>query len=145
MKGPFWLSLIFIGFLQLRPAPDAASLALVPLKIGAWLDQFDFLRNVLCFGIFAAASLAGSAYSEQHLLSLPCGSGRLMIRSGRILVILVSLIALLEAIQFALPRRTADWRDFVAGLLALSLAWLVNCALQKSRPIYILQNALQSA
>jgi hypothetical protein len=116
----FWGLLCLVTYLSVKPGSSVQEEIWLPTEWGLWLDIHDQWKNALGFGV-----LAGSAYlgwrSGWGPRSWPI-RGRLAL----VAVLLITLIAVFEAIQLALPRRFADPRDIIAGGLGVLCAWGVR-------------------
>ncbi len=120
LQAMFWGLLCLVTYLSVKPGSSVQEEIWLPTEWGLWLDIHDQWKNALGFGV-----LAGSAYlgwrSGWGPRSWPI-RGRLAL----VAVLLITLIAVFEAIQLALPRRFADPRDIIAGGLGVLCAWGVS-------------------
>jgi hypothetical protein len=114
-------TVVFLGLLaavtyfSLRSSPAMATVPLFPGWWGRWLDGHDTLKNGLGFGALALAGLM--AVRPRCVRRRAHGAGRGA--EGWMLGFLALLILGLELAQLGLEKRQADWRDVVAGWLAL--------------------------
>ena len=127
LQAMFWGLLCLVTYLSVKPGSSVQEEIWLPTKWGLWLDIHDQWKNALGFGV-----LAGSAYlgwrSGWGPSSWPI-RGRLALAA----VLLITLIAVFEAIQLALPRRFADPRDIIAGGIGVVCAWGVSWQARRVR------------
>lgn len=94
-----------LAFLALRTSPYFQYIPGMPRWIGVWADSHGIARNVVAFGLLALVTL------------LLLGS-----RWPQVLGLAAFGIAL-EVSQLWIRGRVFDWRDIVASLVGVALAW----------------------
>lgn len=94
-----------MAFLALRSSPYLQYIPWMPRRLGVWADQHGILRNTVAFAGFALAAflLLGG---RRWLVAALCGFG-----------------ALIEVAQLWIPGRTFDWKDIVASVAGVLIAW----------------------
>src|SRR5262249_47273774 len=95
-----------------------------PHPLGVWLDQHDFSKNLIGYGVFAFSGFI--AWSTQ----VPGGSvgrplSKPLVNHLTLLLSFCLLVAIIELGQLALPRRVCDWADVLAGWTGILLAWSI--------------------
>ncbi len=103
-----------ITFLALRSSPYLQYIPWMPRRIGVWADSNGIGRNAVAF--FA--------------LALP-----VFLLVGRRLVHGVALAAfatVIEVAQLWIPGRVFDWRDIVASVAGIVVAWAVSWAVRRA-------------
>jgi VanZ family protein len=115
----WWRCLFAILFLAVvyfswKPSPAIAQVPWFPQLLAAWLDQHDFSKNVLGYGVFAMSGFMA--------WSTPASA---VVNHLMLLLSFCLLIAILEVGQLALPHRVCDWADVLAGWLGVLLAWSI--------------------
>jgi glycopeptide antibiotics resistance protein len=96
-----------MAFLALRSSPYLQYIPWMPRRLGVWADHHGVLRNTVGFFVFAFAI---------YLLV-----GR---RPWQVAVLCIFATAI-EVAQIWIPGRTFDWRDIVASIIGVLLAWPV--------------------
>ena len=102
-----------LAFFALRSSPYLQYIPGMPRWIGVWADSNGIIRNVVAFGILGLTTF-------------------LML--GRRLPIVLGLAAfgiLLEVSQIWIRGRVFDWRDIVASLAGIALAWPIAWLLSR--------------
>lgn len=94
-----------MAFLALRSSPYLQYIPWMPRRLGVWADHNGILRNTVAFAGFALAAylLLGC---RLWLVAALCGFG-----------------ALIEVAQLWIPGRTFDWKDIVASVAGVLIAW----------------------
>lgn len=96
-----------IAFLALRSSPYLQYVSWMPRRVGVWADGNGILRNTVAF--FGLGVLA---------------LGLLGVRVWHVLVLCFFGTAI-EVAQLWIPGRTFDWKDIVATIAGVLLAWPV--------------------
>lgn len=100
-----------VAFLALRSSPYVQHLPWMPRWLGEWADTNGIVRNVLAFFALGFAWFVFIGRRWPHVLGLGgFGLG-------------------LEVAQKWIPGRIFDWRDIVASLAGVALAWLAAVVL----------------
>ncbi len=74
-------------------------------------NDHDFLNNVIAFGVLAATlHLAQAGWRTQP--------GRMVARRAMVVALFV---VVLELLQLALPARSCDWHDVLAGWVGITI------------------------
>jgi hypothetical protein len=107
-----------VAYLSLRAHPAIVTVPLIPHPFAAWLDQHDFLKNLVGFGALAVAGFQAFLPDPKALSVKPR-----LVTSAALVVFIFLLVAGLELAQTRLPERTCDPRDLMAGGLGIILAW----------------------
>lgn len=94
-----------LAFLALRSSPYLQYVPWMPRRIGVWADHNGIVRNTVAF--------AGFALAVYLLLG-----ARL-----RYVVALGVFGTAIEVAQLWIPGRAFDWRDIVASIVGVLLAW----------------------
>ena len=117
-----------VVYLSLRSSPAIVTVPLFPHPFAAWLDQHDFIKNLLGFS-------AMSVVAFQTFLPDPwaVSVNRRLATSAALVVFIILLVAGLELAQTRLPQRFCDPQDLMAGGLGVILAWVGSVALSRSR------------
>lgn len=102
-----------LAFFALRSSPYLQYIPWMPRWVGVWADSNGILRNVVAFGSFGLAAF------------LLLGRG-LPVIGG-----LAAFGVLLEVSQIWIRGRVFDWRDIVASLAGVALAWPVAWLLSR--------------
>lgn len=101
-----------IAYFALRSSPFFQPIEWLPRPIGRWADRHGITRNVVAFFAFGLAVFL--VFGPRWQLFL----------------LLSAFATALEVSQIWIPTRIYDWRDIVASiagvLLAWPLAWLVR-------------------
>jgi len=124
-RSIFVILLMAVFYLAWKPSPAIALVPWMPAMLGSWFDQHDFTKNVVGFGILAAAgfmawkrpSHTGNQKSLRRLKTFP---------NGKLFVAFCLLVVVLELGQLTLPKRNCDWVDVLAGWSGVALAWCLN-------------------
>lgn len=95
------------GFCALRASPNMTEIVWLPRWLSVWADNYGVLRNVVAFAVVGVAVMAVA------------GTGH------RITVTLAVFATGLEVAQLWIPERWFDWKDIVASLAGLAIAWAV--------------------
>lgn len=96
---------LLIAFLALRRSPYLQYIPWMPRSLGIWADHHGVLRNTAAFFAFALAVLGALGPRGVHVGAL-CLFG-----------------TAIEVAQIWIPSRTFDWRDIVASIAGVLLAW----------------------
>lgn len=94
-----------MAFLALRSSPYLQYIPWMPRRLGVWADHNGVLRNTVAFAGFALVV---------HLL-LGCRAW--------LVAALCAFGALIEVAQIWIPSRTFDWKDIVASVAGVLIAW----------------------
>lgn len=102
-----------IAFFALRSSAFLKNVPWLPRPIGVWADQHGISRNIVAFCALGLATftLIGS---RLWLLVALCVFG-----------------TLLEVAQRWIPSRSYDWRDIVASIAGVLLAWITVWVLRR--------------
>jgi hypothetical protein len=121
----FAILFLAIVYFSWRPSPAIAQISWLPSALGVWLDQHDFSKNVIGYGLFALSGFF--AWPSTRQAELPVRStSKPRINHLSLLIAFCLLVVLLELGQLALPRRVCDWVDVLAGCTGILLAWSVS-------------------
>lgn len=106
------LSIVVVGaaalaFLALRASPYLQYVPWMPRRVGVWADHNGIVRNTVAFFGFSLVVLGLIGARPVHVLAI-CAFG-----------------TAIEAAQIWIPGRTFDWRDIVATIAGVLLAWPV--------------------
>ncbi|HEY1106992.1 MAG TPA: VanZ family protein [Opitutaceae bacterium] len=103
---------LLIAFFALRSSPFFQPISWLPRWIGRWADSHGIARNLAAFFAFGFAAFV------------------ILGPRWRLCLILSAFATVLEVSQIWIPTRIYDWKDIVASvagiLLAWPLAWLVH-------------------
>lgn len=102
-----------LAFLALRTSPYLQYVPWMPRQIGVWADHHGVSRNAAAFFVFGLAAF----------LLIGTQVWRVFAVAG--------FATALEVAQLWIPGRTFDWRDIVASLAGLALAWPVAWAVRR--------------
>jgi glycopeptide antibiotics resistance protein len=120
----FWVLFLAVVYLSWKPNPSIAQVHWIPTALGIWLDQYDFAKNLLGYGIFALFGFV--AWSNPTRSASPGSSlSAHSVTEYKLLLFFCLLVVTLELGQSVLPLRTCDAADMVAGCTGILLAWLV--------------------
>lgn len=108
---------------ELKPNPSLKGVNSIPGEWISFIDDHDFLMNVIGFGGLAATIQFGflGFYREPW----PDVARRAAWLGG--------VVVLLELTQLFLPRRSCDWHDVAAGWLGIAMASLPWASLRPVR------------
>ena len=102
-----------VGFLALRTSPYLQYISWMPRPVGVWADSNGIVRNVAAFFVFALAAF-------------------LLVGRGVLQVAALCLFATsIEVAQLWVRGRVFDWRDIVASIAGILLAWPVAWAFRR--------------
>lgn len=102
-----------MAFLALRTSPYLQYIPWVPRSIGVWADHNGILRNTAAFLVFA------------FFVYVIVG------RSWWVVVSLCLFATAVEVAQLGVRGRVFDWRDIVASIAGILLAWPIAWALRR--------------
>ena len=102
-----------VGFLALRTSPYLQYISWMPRSIGVWADSNGIVRNVAAFFVFALAAFL------------------LVGRGGWQVVALCLFATTVEVAQIWVRGRVFDWRDIVASIAGILLAWPIAWAFRR--------------
>jgi hypothetical protein len=94
----------------------------MPAVLGGWFDQHDFAKNVIGYGVFAFTGFVAWSWPANVPRLSRRGYSR---RSLTFLFGFCALVLVLELGQLALPYRTCDFADVLAGWTGILLAWAI--------------------
>jgi hypothetical protein len=124
-RALFFLLLVAVLYLTLKPNPQIAEVAVMPQTMADFFDLHDDWKNVVGFGALALAGFLG----------WPGGWGPVSwterARRRLLFVALFSAVGWMEFFQLFIPTRFADPKDLVAGGLGTLLAWLASWAVRR--------------
>lgn len=114
----FRVALVFaltgvMAFLALRTSPYLQYIPWLPRSIGVWADHNGILRNTAAFFVFAI------------FVYVMVGQG------GWQVVSLCLFATAVEVAQLWVRGRVFDWRDIVASIAGILLAWPIVRALRR--------------
>lgn len=96
-----------IAFFALRRSPYLQYIPWMPRGVGVWADSHGILRNVAAFLVLALLAFV-------------------LLGRRRVVLIGLSLFATgVEVAQLGIRGRVFDWRDIVASLAGVLLAWAI--------------------
>lgn len=121
-RAGFVALLFAVVYLSWKPYPSIVEVRLMPTAIGVWFDQHDFSKNLIGYGIFGLTGFI--AWSKPTSVQGAPQSSVAM-RSLKLFACFWALVLVLELGQLALPHRTCDWDDMLAGWMGLTLAWAI--------------------
>lgn len=102
-----------LAFLALRTSPYLQYIPGMPRWIGVWADSHGIARNVVAFGLLALVVLLLLGHHLPQVLGLAAfGIG-------------------LEVSQLWIRGRVFDWRDILASLAGIALAWPIAWLLRR--------------
>ena len=96
---------ITMAFFSLRHSPDLTTVNWMPAWLGHWADHHGVLRNTLGFFVYSLVAFLLVGARWQY----PAAIGAFSIA--------------IELAQIWIPGRFFDWRDIVASLVGVALAW----------------------
>lgn len=105
-----------LAFFALRSSPYLQYIPWLPRRVGVWADSNGIFRNVVAFGFLGLTTF---------------------LVLGRRLPVVLGLAAfgiLLEVSQIWIRGRVFDWRDIVASLAGIALAWPIAWLLSRLAP-----------
>lgn len=102
-----------MAFLALRTSPYLQYIPWVPRSIGVWADHNGILRNTAAFLVFA------------FFVYVIVG------RSWWVVVSLCLFATAVEVAQLGVRGRVFDWRDIVASIAGILLAWPIAWVLRR--------------
>ncbi len=94
-----------LAFLALRPSPYLQYVPWMPRRIGVWADHNGIVRNTVAFAGFALAVYVLLGVRLRSVVAL-CVFG-----------------TVIEVAQLWIPGRKFDWRDIVASIAGVLIAW----------------------
>jgi hypothetical protein len=140
IESAFWrllciFLLVAVVYFSWKPSPSIVQAAWVPRKIGLWLDEHDFAKNLIGYGalaftIFMAWARTGAKPQEQGRRSV-----FLSIRERNLVIGFCSTVVVLELGQFAMRNRVCDWRDIIAGWSGGFLAWFLFRVVRRRKSV----------
>ena len=104
-----------IAFFALRTSPYLQYISWLPREIGVWADSNGILRNTAAFFAFALVTYLLVGRRGWHVLALAL------------------FATAVEVAQLWIRGRVFDWRDIVASIVGVLLAWPVAWALRPRR------------
>lgn len=118
--------LVAIAWASLAGSPFMQSIHWIPDFIAQWADRNPNFRNFPAFGLLSAVTFLAALFARGRAansiqLALFCAAS------------VTVLAALLEAIQLALPNRSADWRDILYAALGALTGSLIPALVLKLR------------
>ncbi len=106
-----------MAFLALRPSPYLEYIGWMPRGLGVWADRHGVLRNTAAF--FGCSVMVLALFGPRlWLVAALCAFG-----TG------------LEVAQLWIPGRIFDWKDIVATVTGVLLAWPVAWVLVRRRGV----------
>jgi hypothetical protein len=96
-----------MAFLALRASPYLQYVSWMPRRVGVWADHNGVLRNTVAFFGFSLVVLGLLGVRAWHVAGL-CVFG-----------------TVIEVAQIWIPSRRFDWKDIVATIVGILLAWPV--------------------
>ncbi|MDO8544148.1 MAG: VanZ family protein [Opitutaceae bacterium] len=96
---------ILIAFLALRPSPYLRHIPWMPRDLGYWVDRNGVLRNAVAFFVLALPVYLFVGSRWWHAAGLAV------------------FATLLEVAQLGIRSRVFDWRDIVASVAGIAVAW----------------------
>jgi VanZ family protein len=94
-----------LAYLSLRASHHLHNISWMPARLGYWADRNGVLRNTVAFFGFALIVFS-------------------LVGRGRWPVVGLGAFAIaIEVAQIWIPTRIFDWKDIVAGLAGIVLAW----------------------
>ena len=124
-RAGFAILLLAVVYLSWKPSPSFAQLPALPTGLGRWLDQHDFIKNLVGYGLLAWTGFLGWARTKPQYRSIPHVALRDSRRDFTLLAAFYLLVVVMELGQLVLPKRTCDWADVLAGWLGVTLAWAI--------------------
>jgi hypothetical protein len=109
---PLGACLAGVGYLALKPSPDALTIPLLPRSWALFLDLHDTFNNVSAFAILTAVGHWTLSGWHREPLAV------LVKRAAWLQALVISL----ELAQLWIPRRTCDWHDMLSGLIGITIA-----------------------
>ena len=105
-----------VAFLALRTSPYLQYVPWMPRRIGVWADSNGIVRNIAAFFVLGLAA----AY--------------LVSRRWWCFAALCAFATAIEVAQLWIRGRVFDWRDILASMAGVTLAWAIACTLRR-RPV----------
>ena len=117
----FFALLLAVIYLSWKPSPAILRVQWIPRLLAAWFDENDAWKNVIGYGLLALTLLMAwrSPERAQHAQTPPAGRHREL----KLFLGFCCFVELMEIGQLALPLRTCDWKDVLAGWCGGLLAW----------------------
>ena len=101
-----------IAFLALRSSPYLQYIPWMPRRLGVWADHNGIVRNIAAFFVFAL------------MVFLLVG------RHARHVAVLCLFATGIEVAQLWIKGRVFDWRDILASMAGIFLAWPIALLLR---------------
>ena len=122
LRAVFFLPLVAVIYLSWKPAPSISEVPWIPALLGRWFDQHDFCKNVIGYGAFGLSGFIAwcKPLNPEAVAPRSCARRSVVLLSG-----FCALVLILELGQLALPHRTCDWADVLAGWMGIGLAWSI--------------------
>ena len=104
-----------LAFLALRASPYVQYVPWVPRRLGVWADSNGIVRNIVAFFALGLAVFLLVGRRVWHVIAA-CAFGTAV-----------------EVAQIWIPSRAFDWRDIVASIAGILLAWPLAWLLHRRR------------
>jgi hypothetical protein len=134
----FWrllcvILLVAVVYFSWKPSPSIVQVAWVPRKIGLWLDEHDFAKNLIGYGALAfTIFMAWAKTQEQHR-----PSAFLSTRERNLVIGFCSTVVVLELGQLGMRNRVCDWRDIIAGWSGGFLGWFLFRVVRRQKLVIL--------
>ena len=117
----FFVLLVAVVYLSWKPSPSIMQVGWIPPVLRKWFDANDGWKNFIGFGLLALASLMAWRHPAGNLHET-----RRFVRGHRELKVFLGFccfVVVMEIGQLALPLRTCDLKDILAGWAGGLMAW----------------------
>jgi hypothetical protein len=119
----FFVLLSAVVYLSWKPSPGIAEVRWLPSVLGTWFDENDGWKNFIGFGLLAMALLMAWRRPKTSLRPDTFLARDPRERELKLFLGFCCFVELMELGQLALPMRTCDWKDVLAGWAGGLLAW----------------------
>ena len=109
-------------YLSWKPSPAIIEVRWIPVVVGQWFDEHDFTKNLIGYGTLAFTGFMAWAQRRERSAIAKRPRWPISLTDTKLLVSFCLLVVALELGQLALPRRTCDWADVLAGWTGILLA-----------------------
>jgi hypothetical protein len=123
----FALVCALVIYFSWKPSPFMVKVPLLPAVVGRWFEQHDSAKNLIGYGIFGLTGFTSWSTRLRGRSTPRIRSVWLSCNDPILLVCFFSVVVILELGQLALPHRTCDLADVLAGWTGILLAWAIFC------------------